>query len=166
MNAKHLSWNCFQNNAAGLTLFDLKTKSNMNILYPDKPTIYPLAGGRPSTDDIIINKNIADITEPEVMEDLNSDHYPILFKIHTGEVRRNPKTFKDYKKTNWYKFKLQINKNINIDANLNNTTDIETHVKLITLAFQKAKEVSIPVRTIQSYEPKFNQNIKQLTWSE
>lgn len=91
-NAKHATWNCSTNNFCGNALYNLINKINMEVLFPDSLTLFPSNGGPPSTVDIVIYKNISRIQEPQVISDLNSDHYPIFFALNFLHERKAPKT--------------------------------------------------------------------------
>lgn len=96
LNAKHTAWNCRQNNNYGATLFNLRMKRNIEVHYSDSPTLFPLHSGLPSTADLVLNKNVIYVSKPKVIEDLNSDHYPIMFKFYSGVKRLPPSTIQDY----------------------------------------------------------------------
>lgn len=162
LNAKHHRWNCGSINSCGNALHDLQTRSNFEVLYPDSPTLFPSNGGAPSTVDIIINKNIKDIGEPAVITELNSDHYPVYFKIHTGDKRLTPETFLDYNKGNWNRLKSFINMNTKIEATILSPADVDAQVRNITEIIQSAVNLSVPRKRINYKTHEMDQETREL----
>ena len=81
LNSRHKAWDCHINNHNGLTLYNYSLINCCSIMYPDEPTHYPANGTIPTTIDLAVNKNVSNVTGPEVLNELVSDHKPIQFKI-------------------------------------------------------------------------------------
>lgn len=80
LNAKHSFWHCKYANKSGNIMFKYLQTSNADIRFPAAPTRIPMNNTLPSTIDIALVKNI-EITKPESMDYLDSDHNPVKFSI-------------------------------------------------------------------------------------
>lgn len=56
-NAKHTSWNCNNNNAAGKSLFTLQQSEQFMVFHPTEHTHYPHSGATPSTIDLMVTNH-------------------------------------------------------------------------------------------------------------
>jgi hypothetical protein len=138
-NAKHSNWNCNRNNTNGTTLNDYITENNITIYYPDTPTHYPPNGNTPSTIDIIINKQILNISQPQSLPELDSDHNPVTFTLNENNKQNHYKRIISYKNTNWDEFRKTLDKNVKINNNINTTDDIESETKKLAKAIIKTR---------------------------
>ncbi|KAM0734035.1 putative RNA-directed DNA polymerase from transposon X-element [Formica fusca] len=140
LNSRHKAWNCHINNANGRTLYGYSQMNNCSIMFPDEPTHYPENGGTPTTIDIIINKKSRNITETIVLNELNSDHRPLLFKI--GQVNCNniyeQEVYK-YKRADWNKFRSFLNSKIVINNKIYTKQNIDQEV----LKFTNSLEIAL-----------------------
>ena len=100
-NAKHIAWNNVSNDHKGVDLFDLFSHWNFKILPPSEPTLYPPTGC-PSCVDFVVIKGCHFVDSIEVVNDLSSDHLPILFQL--SGACSNSSVSLNLKKTNWIKF--------------------------------------------------------------
>lgn len=101
LNAHHPSWNCKGTNAHGRGLYNYVNRHQLALLYPDGPTHYPdQANYTPSTIDIALVKNITNYSDVELLDELDSNHLPILLEPNgsEGAALRNPRTRLNYKK--------------------------------------------------------------------
>jgi Exonuclease III len=82
-NAKHTDWGSRANNKAGRKLSDLQNRSNFQIIGPDRPTyILNQANRQPDILDIAMAKDISSPVRIEVMNELNSDHLPVILHLN------------------------------------------------------------------------------------
>ena len=81
LNARHRSWNCARANKAGTILCQEATRRNFFIHFPDNFTFHPSGRGRPSTLDLALSNNLLDMTKPVALNELSSDHSPVLFDV-------------------------------------------------------------------------------------
>ncbi|KAL3289102.1 hypothetical protein HHI36_003543 [Cryptolaemus montrouzieri] len=61
--------------------------------------------GRPSTIDLIINKNVRNINQPISQAELNSDHNPIFFTINNFPKENIQRKIVSYKNTDWARYR-------------------------------------------------------------
>lgn len=146
-NAKNTIWNCYDNNTNGKLLFDYSIKGNFIIQAPFSFTHYPdNIQHRPSVIDIVINKNV-NASIPETLNELCSDHLPIMFNTNLGpiEIINEQEKF-IYKNANWKEFRKYINNCIKIDGVVSQNK-IEEEIMTLTTTIQKAMDLYIPKAT-------------------
>lgn len=143
LNSRHNTWNCHRQNRNGHTLRDYTDINNIQIHNTDTPTHYPENGMTPTTIDLILTKNLPNITNPESLPQLDSDHNPVLFHLSTNNSCLNPfsnyKTLTSCKHTDWTAFRKTLDTNITITNQIITTDDIDRQVSLLTKAFTTAK---------------------------
>lgn len=140
-NARHYTWKNQNSNYNGRVLFNFVTNSNMILQHTNSPTHFPENGMTPTYIDLILNKNVCDITEPISISELNSDHNPVMFQLLNHHKEKNTKTVTTYKNTDWDKFRQQISDMTVINNNINNPQDIEREVKILTNNLIQAKKI-------------------------
>ena len=90
LNAKHVTWNCHQNNTNGIALKEYVERTMVILLVPDRFTHWPqIIGYRPTTIDLVLAKNVPQATDVRTIEELNSDHFPILMDVTYGTPNRD-----------------------------------------------------------------------------
>lgn len=163
LNSKHKAWNCHVNNANGRTLYSYSQKNNCSIVFPDEPTHYPENGGTPTTIDIIINKKIRNTIEPIVLNELNSDHRPILFTV--GQVKHN-NTYEQevykYKKADWNKFRSILDSKIVINYKIYTKQNIDQEVSKFTNSLELALRQTVSKAKRKREEEKLPEEILDL----
>lgn len=140
LNARHVQWNCNRNNTNGNTLAHHINNNNSIIMYPDTHTHYPDNNTTPSTIDLIINKNVTNITNPISMPELNSDHNPITTTLNNQHTEAPHITITSFKNTNWKEFKKTLDTLIKITPNINSADEIERSISTLTEAVKTAKK--------------------------
>lgn len=166
LNAKHNYWNCQRQNQAGRSLYEEMLRHNFEIYFPPHPTFHPGNGKIPATLDIVIS-TISKPFEPiQNCEDLGSDHGPILLKFLEVPSVRDTQTVRCYSKTDWEKFKRQLNSIINIkDFQFPHdltTTDIDERIAKLVEALEEATSNCTPTKEVRRQGPALNNEIKQL----
>lgn len=166
-NARHRQWNCVQSNEAGKVLFDKLQTVLFSIHHPNTPTYIPCDHNRtPSTLDIIISNNINQISTPQTITSLTSDHLPVAFEILNTKPTANLNHFIwDYKTANWQNFSHYINCKIDLSmldiTNINNPHQIDNMVTSFTSIVQDARNISVPKITPGLYNIIIPQEIKK-----
>lgn len=85
-NSKHTFWNCKANNYNGKLIYEYVNQNNLTVKAPDNFTLYPTIGGLPSTVDFAIFKNIQFNSKIDTINELDSDHLPVLLNL---ELQQN-----------------------------------------------------------------------------
>lgn len=120
MNCAHPSWNCNRTNPSGTVLYKFVMESDRVLMHhPDTPTHYPYNGDRPSTIDLVLTKGIGVPNNLRTEEEMNSDHYPVVFEALPGVSDDRSRSFRDFKSINWVAFRR------NLDQGLGNVTTIQ-----------------------------------------
>ena len=80
----------------------------------------------------------------EVINELNSDHLPVIVELRNDKLETVDKTFLNYKLANWNEFRSEITKNLNINSKINNDEQIDHEVQTPTNLIQIAIKKHIP----------------------
>ena len=86
LNAKHLSWNCYYNNKNGNTIYNYMERNPYTLEYPSNFTLYPHKLTWPSIVHLAIIKNIVNLESIEALNELNSDHKPVLMLFTNNQI--------------------------------------------------------------------------------
>lgn len=159
MNARHTSWNCHTNNTAGRVLYNYSLKNNCSILFPDEPTHYPVNGTTPSTIDIGINKNVTGISNMHTVQDLSSDHNPIILILGSQHKSTSERKIYDYEKAEWEKVRRILNSKVKITNKISTEEEIDKEVQKLTRNIQEAITKSIPLSTTKVIQDRLPNNI-------
>lgn len=145
LNAKHNTWSNQSSNKNGRTIYNFASNKPITILDPGKPTTRPInCNNKPSTIDIALVKNPKAIPEVKVLDELNSDHLPIItdFSVH-DQVNRDTRQSINLRKINWDKFRDNL-QNLEINNMLNTIEKIDQSVETITRIINEAIKQSTP----------------------
>lgn len=123
LNARHRLWRNRTNNTRGTLVRDYATINDIQILTTNTPTHYPQNNYTPSYIDIILNKNVHNLPDPTTINELPSDHLPVVLDWQTTIDREGTQSVWNYKNVNWRHYRQILNNNTIIN---NKITDIET----------------------------------------
>ena len=144
-NAKNTMWNCRRDNASGKALLNFTLKHSYKILCPNSYTLYPYSNAAPNTVDIGFNKNLKCDISIDVLNELNSDHRPVLIVLdELANIETSEQSFFSYKKANWDKYRKIVNKNLILDRKIISQTDVDRAVDELVIVIQKASLEAIP----------------------
>ena len=164
-NAKHTLWNNTSNSHKGIDLLNLCDDKNFIIHSPNDFTCTPPVGP-PSTLDLVLSKGVPGISALNVVNDLSSDHLPIIFEIHSDFNSINIKT-RNYSKTNWKKFRSLLTADAAIlEKNfptLSSAQVIDSCVKKIVESINKSIDNSVPKKLPFKFRYKYSQKLHLLT---
>lgn len=166
LNAKHSYWHCQRENQAGKHLYDEMLRQNFEIHFPTQPTYYPGNGRIPSTLDIVLSSTPIQFEPIQICEDLGSDHLPIILKFLEAPSSQDFQTVKCYSKTDWNRFRTQLNRGINIKEyqfpTQFCTIDVDERICKLVETLNIAASNCTPTIRVQPQKPYFNAQIKQL----
>lgn len=162
LNARHVTWNNRINNRNGNTIFDISQTEPILIEHTDKHTHFPTNGTLPTTIDIIINKNVANLTTPYTLQDLDSDHDPIITSIKQATKRDLAHTHTIWKHVNWTQYRKTMDQHITINSTIASAAEIEEEIEKFTKAAQAAKKKHCKTLKIESDKGKLPQPILDL----
>ncbi|KAL4085182.1 hypothetical protein QTP88_027041 [Uroleucon formosanum] len=102
LNSKHPLWHSRTTNTAGSTLYNHVQRSDYAVMAPSTPTYHPYNNSfRPDVLDIALIKIPMSI-EITNINDLSSDHNPILLEVHSTPIASYPPSAKRF--INWRKY--------------------------------------------------------------
>lgn len=167
LNARHRSWNCSKMNKAGRLLFNEHENHNFYIHHPQKFTRVPQGRGSPSTLDLVLSNNRISMTVPEVLEELSSDHFPVIFTLNAespfhSEVQR----YRNFRRADWKSYSSFIHRNLDVTSplisNLNSKNAIDEAINVFTSSLSEAVNVSVPLVTRATQKQELPEHVKLL----
>lgn len=162
LNAKHTTWNNRQNNRNGNTLFDISHICPILIMHPNNHTHFPANGSQPTTIDIIVNKNVTAITNPETLQDLDSDHDPLVMQLSQQTINDTIRHIVIWKKVNWSDFRNTLDRHININNRILTAAQIDEEVVNLTNAIQIAQKRHCKKIVVKAIKDKLPSRILEL----
>jgi hypothetical protein len=163
-NCKHIAWNNTHNDHKGLDLFNLIDANCYKIHPPNHPTHFPYIG-KPSCLDFVISKNFTSNLSLSVINDLSSDHLPLLcslsFHRPSSHVAENSLNFS---KANWKRFENLVDSSIrNVTvASLDSHDSIDCYAEKITDCITQSLSLSVPKIKPRCYRYKFSPIVNNL----
>jgi hypothetical protein len=147
-NCKHFEWNNRSCDRKGSDLLNLLNNSNYRISKPDEPTLYPY-NGEPSIVDFVVSKTSPSFSSVKVLNDLSSDHLPLLFSIY-GSISQQVSVDLNLKKVNWSKFIKLVESNSHslMSSQLLSKEDIDDVLSSISSVISLALEKSAPKKKL------------------
>lgn len=93
------------------------------------------------------------------MEELSSDHNPIMMEIGGQNKQKLMRMIYDYVKVDWKKFKDKLSGKIQITTRIDTTEKLEKVVDKFTNTIQNTIKEEIPMASIQVVQDKLPQSI-------
>jgi hypothetical protein len=152
LNARNKHWNSKRNCPRGKTLHHFITSNNMEAIGPEDPTHHYEEGS--DVIDIAIVKNINNYYHLQTVEELSSDHSPVIITLN--RPIKQDKITKSW--TNWKQFQETIK---TTNSPINNPQEIENAVKQLEIDIKQAYEQATYVKEIQPKQL-LPQHIQQL----
>lgn len=140
-NAKHIAWGCNASNTSGRKLLEHSTKNNYEVLAPDSPTHFPRSGQRPDILDIATLKAIPYRTSITSINELNSDHNPVLLEIFTTNPCPKKYPLQD-RNINWHIFEAHMQHFTRPNHPLNDTDEVDEAIAHLTDTIVEAKNLA------------------------
>ena len=146
LNSKHRAWNCHNNNRNGTKLLDLSTKLHFQIVAPTEPTYYcDRVNVMPSVLDLSLVKNIPYYFYAESVDDLSSDHNPVIYVLGHKLLYENKKLIYNFREADWKKYRSIIDQKILINPVINCPADIDSLVEQFQQTITESARQSIPL---------------------
>lgn len=168
-NARHWSWNCARNNAAGVLLEQHVANDNLLIHYPDTHTLFPHCGSSPSTIDLMVSRGFPFPSQISTDHSFKSDHLPVLCSLNLNAERFfvPERTVKDFSRANWELFAEFINSRMPdmMSDLVSPDTDSNTIDRLLTEFVEIVLEADtsfIPVKPIVTHPTSLPLDIRAL----
>lgn len=135
LNAAHINWGNHHTSKYGKYFYDWTQSSGTRVIAPPSPTHFS-ARSRPTIIDLALFKNIPFPFDIETIQNLNSDHLPVILRLQTASI-----TLEGAKNlsTNWNTFsEILADKPLPL-LPLNSIDDAETALMQLNQNFKDAK---------------------------
>lgn len=166
MNARHKSWNCSDNNRAGILLNNYLNKSHLLMNAPADHTYCPVSVKmRPSTIDLLLSDSINSYSRPWVVNEFYSDHMPVRFNIKAKHFKGSPVKIPCYQLTNWRQFRDTLDNTLGpleLSRQDNSKTHIDLMIQHITDSIIKARDLATPFRMSNKDRIYIDRDLKDL----
>ena len=150
-------------NTMGNNVEELCNTSNLIILQDTSstPTLLHRASGSTFRPDLtIVSADLQNDCKLRILDDIGSDHRPILLQISQTRNHQPQKTPRwNYRKADWEKFKTITDENL---TTINENTDINTLYNSITKIILGAAYIAIPRGCRQKYSPFWTKTLEEL----
>nr|CAD7196590.1 unnamed protein product [Timema douglasi] len=166
LNCKNTLWNSRLTNRQGRILEEHASDAEYNVLAPESPTYYPANHlHRPDVLDIIMT-NLKTTNETlTVLQELDSDHNPILCEWDVDTEHKNNWRKPNIKTTNWMKFNTELQENIPRNLVIESQEDVNAAIDVLTMTIQETYRVNTKTsqkqQDIRSDQPDLNYLIAQ-----
>lgn len=149
-NCPHHAWNCKYSNLNGESFFNFIMATNYMIHYPNIPTYFPNNNKTPSTLDLALIENFDHFSELVSVNELTSDHNPILTEIGKQICNNPAHNFYEFSNANWEGFRKYINNKLINNQKAITKEIIDSETSKLTNITKKAMEKFIPNRNVRN----------------
>ena len=164
-NAKHFRWNSDKCCRKGSDLVKLCDSRLFSIHGPNSPTLIPSVGN-PSTVDFVLSKGIIRVSDPKTINDLSSDHCPILYAILTTQSPQESCQSLNFAKANWKRFRQLLDIAVfdlqHKFPTLDTVYKIDECIDEMNSVVSAAIKDSVPLRKFISFRYPFSTEIHNL----
>ncbi|GJQ65865.1 hypothetical protein Trydic_g3967 [Trypoxylus dichotomus] len=129
LNAKHPTWNSRLTNASGKCLRRFADDFNLVVDASTEPTIYP-HNGQPDVLDIVVMKNVNHFHQLTVLNELSSDHNPVLLQL--GQPTPEEEDTPTRHSVSWPAFTDHLSNNMGPIERIEDVTQLEAEVQTVT----------------------------------
>jgi hypothetical protein len=146
-NAKHEAWGSRLTRTDGRMLLQAINTKSCSFLSARKPTYWPADIRKvPDLLDFFITKGIANsYMDVENVEDLTSDHTPLLLTISSTVTKKRKRVTLTNKCTNWETFRDELDQIIELKVRLKTTQELDNQAQHLIDAIRKAASLATPV---------------------
>lgn len=137
-NAKHTYWGSRITNGRGRELFQYIVNHKCEPHSTGEPTYWPTdTAKKPDLIDFFVVKNIsANYMLVDSCHDLSSDHSPIILTLSEQIIRKTQNPVLTNQKTDWDKFKIEINRLVNLNDNLDSPGAVDGELEKLVHTIQ------------------------------
>lgn len=147
LNAKHTAWGSRLVTSKDRELLKAINECLCDYISSRKPNYWSADNNKiPELIDFYITKGIsANYLEVINIEDLTSDHIPVLMTVSSTVIRRKSKRTLTNRYTDWDKFREEIDKSIGLKVRLKSTNELDTQTLKFVNATHNAARISAPI---------------------
>lgn len=149
LNARHPSWGNIGSNVNGRILFDDLQLGLYSIHQPFSPTFVSPKGSSSILDFFLTNLP-SGISEPQTIQELDSDHFPVAMRVGITSILRPVASRKNFHRVNWNRLRTTIDNQVDPDRNINTKEQIDDALEDFVRVVQTTVESNvrtIPVRS-------------------
>ena len=155
-NAKHTSWGVNNlNNANGIRLKAfIDQRSQLVMIEPGTATyISPVTGTGSTLDLFLVSPGEAINCDAVVLEDIGSDHLPVVMNLAGRRVPRIPPCERfDFKHAQWEAYSERLEGNLRVqnchELRYETAQDVDSGAMLVTTCIERAASDHIPVKRV------------------
>lgn len=107
LNAKHLSWNCNNNNKAGVKLFTMQQTHDFLVFHTPEHTHHPHSGQSASTIDLLLSNVNFPFELNTHSDQMLSDHVPVVCST-VANVNKTNKVQYDFFRADWRNYRRSV----------------------------------------------------------
>uniref|UniRef100_A0A0A9YSX4 Putative RNA-directed DNA polymerase from transposon X-element n=2 Tax=Lygus hesperus TaxID=30085 RepID=A0A0A9YSX4_LYGHE len=137
-NAKNTVWGSRITNGRGRELYQYITSHKCEAYSTGKPTYWPTdTAKKPDLIDFFVIRNIsANYLLVDDCYDLSSDHSPIILTLSEQVIQKTHNPVLTNHKTDWDKFKIEINRHVNLNDVLDTPASVDGELEKLVHAIQ------------------------------
>lgn len=145
-NAKHTAWGSREDTTRGRNLLEAINSCKCSHLSANGPTHWPSDQRKiPDLLDFFVIKGISpSYLEVKNINDLTSDHIPVLLTYSETVIQKPKKQSLTNKYTNWDLFRSELDHRIDLHIRLKNTKELDDQAQCLIEAIREAAKVSTP----------------------
>lgn len=147
LNAKHTQWGSRRANRSGQILSAFVLENNFMISAPSEPTYHNPRNDLGEFLDIAVSKDIPFQIRVTTLNELSSDHEPVLMHIGGGA---NEPFIRELKKVNWSKFSVNLQSRLGPPTPIDSTVKVDEAVEALELNINNARNACTRVIKISS----------------
>lgn len=159
LNAKHEAWGNHRRNKNGNLLFDESQLGYFVVNAPKDPTFLSPAGIPACLDFFLTNM---EVPLPTTINELSSDHLPVLLRVGGDAERGQRRTRKDYHRVNWVVFQRKVDSRVDAEVQLDTVEDIDLAVENLQAAIVAAESECVPRVQIVSSQLQFDPELRSI----
>ena len=144
LNCRHRRLDSPGSNRNGVLLVRFQDERDVECHLPDLPTHH--SGTLSSKLDIALTKNVRNVSILRTLQNLSSDHLPVIFTIGGPYEEITQQHRFDVSQAHWPGFKEYINSILDLNMSTFKTkADVDEAISLLTTHINGAKELNIPI---------------------
>lgn len=145
-NAKHTFWGSRLISPRGRALYNATRSDRFKYISTGEPTHWPTdPAKRPDVIDFFIASGVPNnYTHIERMDDLSSDHSPLVLTLSTTLITKSKTPRLTTLKTDWETFKWYIEENTNLGPSLKTPEEVDKAAQYLTTLLQEGALLATP----------------------
>lgn len=162
-NARHSHWFGHAHNTNGKLLFNHMIDNDFTIHAPSDATLVHYNDrSTPSLPDLVLSRNIFDVSNMRVIPSLSSNHHPIYFTLKNQVPNVIASKRYNYASADWSSFKQYLNNNTLLTTQVYTyTQEIDAAIASLQCNIISGRNNFVPLKTVKNHSI-LPRNIKRL----